>query len=62
MNITPPEKTQDLEAWHRKLESVRQNKIADPNLPESKEFAVREAKWEAEQAYYHDRFLYADRL
>jgi hypothetical protein len=62
MNIIAPRKTQNLAVCRQKLESVRPEIITDINSPELRELADREALWQEEQAYYHDKFLYDDRF
>ncbi|MBD2205629.1 hypothetical protein H6G33_25125 [Calothrix sp. FACHB-1219] len=62
MNIITPKRIQDLAVCNKKLESVGQETMTDSNSQESRELAVREALWQEEQAYYHDRFIYDDRF
>ncbi|NJL77671.1 MAG: hypothetical protein HC836_32625 [Richelia sp. RM2_1_2] len=62
MNNPSPKQQQILKAWYRQLKSVHPSKITDPNLPEKELLDIEETNWEARQTYYHDQFLYADRL
>ncbi|BAY67004.1 hypothetical protein NIES22_71480 (plasmid) [Calothrix brevissima NIES-22] len=62
MNIITPKRIQDLAVCNKNLESVGQETMTDSNSQESRELAVKEALWQEEQAYYHDRFIYDDRF
>lgn len=57
-----PEQQTDLNQWYDQLDEQWLTTIANSNSEESQVLAKMEAKWEAEQEYYCDRFLYADRL
>ncbi|WP_414620855.1 hypothetical protein [Calothrix sp. CCY 0018] len=62
MKNSSSKQKQILKAWYQQLKSVQPSKIADTNLVDSEKLDVEEANWEARQTYYHDQFLYADRL
>lgn len=62
MNNPSPKQQQILKAWYRQLKLVNLSKIADSNLLEKELLDIEETNWEARQNYYHDQFLYADRL
>ena len=62
MKNSSPKQKRILTAWYRKLKSVKPSKITDSNLLESEKLDIEEANWEARQTYYHDQYLYADRI
>ncbi|MBD2181043.1 hypothetical protein H6S82_07475 [Planktothrix sp. FACHB-1355] len=52
----------DLNQWYEELDGKWLTAINDSASEESQELAAMEANWLAEQEYYHDRYLYADRI
>ena len=62
MKNSSPKQKRILKVWYQQLKSVQPSKIADTNLVDSEKLDVEEANWEAPQTYYHDQFLYVDRL
>jgi hypothetical protein len=57
-----PEQQTKLNQWYDQLDEEWLTAIADSESKQSHELAEMEANWKAEQEYYHDRFLYDDRL
>lgn len=51
-----------LNQWYDELDSQWLAAIDDPQSPEYQALVEMEARMLAEQEYYHDQFLYADRL
>ncbi|MBE9224755.1 hypothetical protein IQ264_04645 [Phormidium sp. LEGE 05292] len=59
--LTTEEETA-LNQWYDELDSQWLTAIDDPQSPEYQALVEMEAQMLAEQEYYHDQFLYADRL
>jgi hypothetical protein len=57
-----PEQQTKLNQSYDQLNEEWLTAIADSESKQSQELAQMEANWKAEQEYYHDRFLYDDRL
>lgn len=62
MNNSSPIQKRILKVWYQQLKSQQSSKIADAKLLESEKLDIEEANWEARQIYYHDQYLYADRI
>lgn len=60
-SLTAEEETA-LNQWYDQLDSQWLTAIDDPESPEYQALVEMEARMLAEQEYYHDQFLYADRL
>ena len=60
-NFSPIQK-RILKIWYQQLKSLQSSNIADTKLLESEKLDIEEANLEARQTYYHDQYLYADRI
>lgn len=64
-NATAPLTTEEetaLNQWYDQLDSQWLTAIDDPQSSEYQALVEMETRMLAEQEYYHDQFLYADRL
>lgn len=51
-----------LNQWYDQLDEKWLTAINDSTSEESQQLAAMEANWSAEREYYHDQYLYADRI
>ena len=56
------EQEADLNQWYNQLDEKWLTAINDSGSPESQQLAAMEANWSAEREFYHDQYLYADRI